>query len=194
MTGRRPHGVEKGDHHMLADWQITERLTKGDLDISPFDPERVQPASVDLLLDQHVRDMPGWQEIDVAHVPQGHTRLAEISESGWLLRPGDFLLGCTLERVTLPPDLAARVEGKSSLGRLGLTVHVTAGFIDPGFSGQITLEIANLSGKPIRLRRMMPIAQLCLIPMAAVPERPYGSAGNHYQNQFGPTESRYEMR
>jgi dCTP deaminase len=180
---------------MLADWQIKDRMTSGDFDISPFDPERVQPASVDLLLDQYVRvlDVPG-AEIDVADVPAGHTRLAEIDETGWLLQPGDFLLGSTVERVALPSDLAARVEGKSSLGRLGLTVHVTAGFIDPGFSGQITLEIANLSGKPIRLRRLMPIAQLCLIPMAAVPQRPYGSAGNHYQGQYGPTESRYQMR
>lgn len=180
---------------MLADRQINDRIASGDLDISPFDPERVQPASVDLLLDQYVRflDLPG-AEIDVAHVQAGHTRLAEIDETGWLLQPGDFLLGSTVERVTLPDDLAARVEGKSSLGRLGLTVHVTAGFVDPGFSGQITLEIANLSGKPIRLRRLMPIAQLCLIPMSAVPERPYGSAGNHYQGQYGPTESRYEMR
>lgn len=180
---------------MLADWQIKNRIGTGTLDISPFDPERVQPASVDLLLDQYVRllDLQGT-EIDVAHVQAGHTRLAEIDETGWLLKPGDFLLGSTVERVTLPDDLAARVEGKSSLGRLGLTVHVTAGFIDPGFSGQITLEIANLSGKPIRLRRLMPIAQLCLIPMSAAPERPYGHAGNHYQGQFGPTESRYEMR
>jgi dCTP deaminase len=182
---------------MLADWQIKNALyTEGHLDISPFDPERVQPASVDLLLDQYVRTLndPETGEIDVADVKEGHTTLAEISEGGWLMQPGDFLLGSTVERVTLPNGLAARVEGKSSLGRLGLTVHVTAGFIDPGFSGQITLEIANLSGKPIRLRRLMPIAQLCLIPMQAVPTRPYGIAGNHYQNQFGPTESRYEMR
>jgi dCTP deaminase len=181
---------------MLADWQITDRITQGDLDVSPFDPERVQPASVDLLLDQYVRTLAGpkWAEIDVADIQPRHTALDQIGEDGWLLDPGDFLLACTVERVTLPPDLAARVEGKSSLGRLGLTVHVTAGFIDPGFTGQITLEIANLSGRPIRLRRMMPIAQLCLIPMSAAPERPYGSAGNHYQGQYGPTESRYQMR
>jgi dCTP deaminase len=181
---------------MLADWQIKDRIAEGDLDISPFDPEQVQPASVDLLLDHYVRTLAGpkWAEIDVANVPARHTTLHEIDEDGWLLDPGDFLLGSTVERVTLPHDLAARVEGKSSLGRLGLTVHVTAGFIDPGFSGQITLEIANLSGKPIRIRRLMPIAQLCLIPMQAVPARPYGHAGNHYQGQFGPTESRYEMR
>jgi dCTP deaminase len=181
---------------MLADWQIKDCVHRGDLKISPFDEKRVQPASVDLLLDQYVRSLAGpkWAEIDVADVPAGHTKLHEIDEDGWLLAPGDFVLGCTVERVGLPAHLAARVEGKSSLGRLGLTVHVTAGFIDPGFSGQITLEIANLSGKPIRLRRLMPIAQLCLIPMEAAPERPYGSAGNHYQGQYGPTESRYEMR
>jgi len=181
---------------MLADWQIKNALDEENyLDISPFDPQRLQPASVDLLLAQYVRTMniPDAGEIDVADVPEGHTALAEIGEDGWLMKPGDFLLGSTVERVTLPGGLAASVEGKSSLGRLGLTVHVTAGFIDPGFSGQITLEIANLSGLPIRLRRLMPIAQLCLIPMSAVPARPYGHAGNHYQGQHGPTESRYEM-
>ncbi|MGA5598374.1 dCTP deaminase [Streptomyces cellulosae] len=181
---------------MLADWQIKQALyDEGHLDISPYDPARLQPASVDLLLDQFVRilDVPASGEIDVADVPEGHTTLHEIGEDGWLMQPGDFLLGSTVERVTLPGGLAARVEGKSSLGRLGLTVHVTAGFIDPGFTGQITLEIANLSGVPVRLRRLMPIAQLCLIPMRAVPTRPYGQAGNHYQDQYGPTESRYRM-
>jgi dCTP deaminase len=181
---------------LLADHQIQARIGQGDLKISPYDPERVQPASVDLLLDGFVRTLAGpkWAEIDVADVPARHTKLDEIGEDGWLLEPGDFLLACTVERVTLPWNLAARVEGKSSLGRLGLAIHVTAGFIDPGFSGQITLEIANLSGKPIRIRRLMPIAQLCLIPMAAVPRRPYGEAGNRYQDQYGPTESRYTMR
>ncbi|MFI0967108.1 dCTP deaminase [Streptomyces sp. NPDC021080] len=180
---------------LLADHQITSRIDAGDLKISPFDPARVQPASVDLLLDQFVRvpASPG-AEIDVAQVWAGHTRIAEIDEEGWAMKPGDFLLASTVERIALPPDLAARVEGKSSLGRLGLTIHVTAGFVDPGFSGQITLEIANLSPWPIRLRRLMPIAQLCLTPMAAVPQRPYGDAGNHYQDQCGPTESRYQMR
>ncbi len=181
---------------MLADWQIKKRIIEGDLQVSPFDPERVQPASVDLLLDHYVRTLAGprWAVIDVADVRPRHTKLHEIGEDGWLLAPGDFILASTLERVILPEDLAARVEGKSSLGRLGLTVHVTAGFIDPGFCGQITLEIANLSGRPIRLHRLMPIAQLCLIPMSAAPERPYGSAGNHYQDQYGPTESRYQIR
>lgn len=180
---------------LLADHQIADRISTGDLKISPFDPARVQPASVDLLLDQFLRvpRNPG-AEIDVARVWAGHTVLAEMDEDGWLMQPGDFLLASTVERVALPPDLAARVEGKSSLGRLGLAVHVTAGFIDPGFSGQITLEIANLSPWPIRLRQQMPIAQLGLIPMAAVPQRPYGRAGNHYMGQYGPTESRYELR
>ncbi|MGW7100429.1 dCTP deaminase [Streptomyces sp. NPDC054838] len=181
---------------LLADHQIIDRVNTGDLHISPFDRERVQPASVDLLLDHYVRvaASPG-HEIDVARVWAGHTALAEIEEvEGWLIQPGDFLLANTIERITLPLDLAARVEGKSSLGRLGLAVHVTAGFIDPGFSGQITLEIANLSQWPIRLRRQMPIAQLGLIPMAGIPARPYGAAGNHYQGQYGPTESRYSMR
>jgi dCTP deaminase len=180
---------------LLADHQIVDRIETGDLRISPFDPARVQPASVDLLLDHFLRvpSRPG-AEIDVARVWAGHTSLAEIDEDGWLLKPGDFVLASTVERIMLPEDLAARVEGKSSLGRLGLAVHVTAGFIDPGFTGQVTLEIANLSPWPIRLRRRMPVAQLCLIPMAAMPTRPYGQAGNRYQGQFGPTESRYGMR
>lgn len=180
---------------MLADWQITDRIKQGELDISPFDPARVQPASVDVLLDQYVRFLvPAAGEIDVADVRAGHTVLAEIGEEGLRLDPGAFLLASTVERVALPEDLVGLVEGKSSLGRLGLAIHVTAGLIDPGFTGQITLEIANVSGVPIRLRRLMPIAQLCLIPMSAAPERPYGRAGNHYQGQCGPTESRYEMR
>ncbi|THA72542.1 dCTP deaminase [Streptomyces sp. A0642] len=180
---------------LLADHQIVDRVESGDLTISPFDPVRVQPASVDLLLDHYLRipARPG-AEIDVARVWAGHTTLTEIDEGGWLMQPGDFVLASTVERIALPDDLAGRVEGKSSLGRLGLAVHVTAGFIDPGFAGQITLEIANLSPWPIRLRRQMPIAQLGLIPMASVPHRLYGRAGNHYQGQFGPTESRYELR
>ncbi|MGW9067939.1 dCTP deaminase [Streptomyces yangpuensis] len=181
---------------LLADHQIADRVKTGDLQIAPFDSGRVQPASVDLLLDHYVRApaRPG-REIDVARVWAGHTSLVEIEEDeGWVMQPGDFLLANTVERIVLPHDLAARVEGKSSLGRLGLAVHVTAGFIDPGFSGQITLEIANLSPWRIRLRRRMPIAQLCLMPMAGLPARPYGAAGNHYQGQYGPTESRYTMR
>jgi dCTP deaminase len=179
---------------LLSDHEINAAVFTGDVKISPFDPERVQPASVDLLLDHFLRVPLGREEIDVAQVWAGHTALVEIDEDGWLLKPGDFVLASTVERIALPDTLAARVEGKSSLGRLGLAVHVTAGFIDPGFAGQVTLEIANLSPWPIRLRRRMPIAQLCLIPMSAVPKRPYGSAGNHYQGQYGPTESRYEMR
>ncbi|MEU6362138.1 dCTP deaminase [Streptomyces albidoflavus] len=180
---------------MLADHQIIYRVTTvKDLRIAPFDPRRVQPASVDLLLDHYLRvpARPG-AEIDVAAVEANHTKLVEIGEGGWLLQPGNFALASTVERIALPDDLAARVEGKSSLGRLGLAVHVTAGFIDPGFEGQVTLEIANLSPWPIRLRRQMPVAQLCLVPMSAVPGRLYGQAANHYQGQYGPTESRYQM-
>jgi dCTP deaminase len=179
---------------LLSDHEIRDRVLRGDVKIQPFDPERVQPASVDLLLDHFVRVPQGREEIDVVKVRAGHTALKEIGEDGLLMQPGEFLLASTLERITLPDTLAARVEGKSSLGRLGLAVHVTAGFIDPGFTGQVTLEIANLSPWPIRLRRRMPIAQLCLIPMSATPQRPYGSANNRYQGQYGPTESRYEMR
>lgn len=182
---------------MLCDHQIIEAVESGRLKIAPFDPARVQPASVDLTLDYYVRVprlYPGHEAgIDVADVPADHTALMKLTEDGWVMKPGDFLLASTVERVALPLDLSARVEGKSSLGRLGLAVHITAGFIDPGFAGQITLEIANLSPWEIRLRRDMPIAQLALTPMSGIPTRPYGEAGNRYQGQVGPTESRYRM-
>lgn len=179
---------------MLCDYQITDAIESGRLMIAPFDPERVQPASIDLTLDHFVRiPRSGTDEIDTARVPEDHTILAKIPEAGLVMEPGEFLLASTVERIELPLDLSARVEGKSSLGRLGLAVHITAGFVDPGFAGQITLEIANLFPRPIRLHRGMPIAQLALSPMSGLPRRPYGKAGNHYQGQIGPTESRYRV-
>lgn len=179
---------------MLCDYQITEAVETGRLTIAPFDPARVQPASVDLTLDHFVRiPRSGTDEIDTAQVPEGHTILAKIPKVGLVMAPNEFLLASTVERVVLPTDLCARVEGKSSLGRLGLAVHITAGFIDPGFAGQITLEISNLFPRPIRLHRGMPIAQLAISPMSGTPRRPYGQAGNRYQGQVGPTESRYRL-
>lgn len=180
---------------LLPDHRIAARIADKSLTVSPYDPARLQPASLDLTLDRFVRipRMSAYMVIDVADVPADHTVLKEMPEHGWLLHPGDFLLGCTDELVGMPADLAARVEGKSSLGRLGLIVHATAGFIDPGFRGQITLEISNISPWVLRLRPSMPIAQLALIPMAAEPDRLYGQAGNHYQDQVGPVESRYRL-
>jgi dCTP deaminase len=180
---------------LLSDRDITARLDDGSLGIHPLDRELMQPASVDLTFDRFVRmpyTLPG-EELDVAALQADHTLLQEIPEDGLTLEPGEFLLGCTVERVCLPGDLAARVEGKSSLGRLGLAIHVTAGFIDPGFEGQITLEIANLAPWAVRLRPGMRIAQLCLLQMSSPVDKPYGTAGNRYQQQFGPTESRYRM-
>lgn len=181
---------------MLCDTQITERILDGTLLVEPFEKEQVQPASLDLRL-HHLIRVPRLQNpmsLDLAYLRKEHTELARIPDGGWEMLPGAFLLASTVEKITLPGDLAGRVEGKSSLGRVGLAVHITAGFIDPGFRGQITLEIANLSPWTIKLDSGMPIAQLCLFPMSRVPERLYGQAGNRYQDQVGPVESRYEMR
>lgn len=183
---------------LLSDAQIRARVDDETLGIHPWDPERLQPASLDVVLDSFIR-VPRPNEsvrrvLDLATLEPNHTELQEIPESGLDMAPGSFLLGCTRERISLPGDLAARVEGKSSLGRLGLTVHVTAGFIDPGFSGQVTLELVNLGPFVIRLHAGLPIGQLCLIEMSAVPTRLYGHAGNHYQDQLGPVESRYGMK
>lgn len=179
---------------LLSDRDIATRIETEELGLWPFDQARLQPASVDLTLAGTLRvPEPGVRYLDVERVPESHTRLAEMKDGGWLLRPGAFVLGSTVERISLPRDLSARVEGKSSVGRLGLAIHVTAGFIDPGFIGQVTLEIVNHAPWEIMLRENMPIAQLCLFAMSSPVARSYGQAGNHYQEQRGPTESRYRM-
>lgn len=178
---------------LLPDHALLDAVKTGRLGITPFDPNLVQPSSIDLRLDSTLlawTDTVGvvdpavpqdlWR---VRHVPDGHT---------YPLAPGEMLLASTLEHVTLPDDLAARVEGKSSLARLGLAAHITAGFIDPGFTGHITLELVNHAPRPVLLHPGMRIGQLCVIPMAAPVARPYGGAGvgSHYQGQRGPTPSR----
>ncbi|MFF7198333.1 dCTP deaminase [Streptomyces sp. NPDC008079] len=180
---------------MLNDRQIADRLADGSLIIKPFHPDRIQPASVDLTLHHLVRvPRSDIEWIDVAAVPPNHTDVEIIEGMGWEMEPFTFILASTRERIALPADLVGRVEGKSSLGRLGLAVHITAGFIDPGFHGQITLEIANLSPWTLVLHREMPVAQLALIPMSEPSVKPYGEAGNHYQGQGGgPVESRYRL-
>jgi dCTP deaminase len=160
--------------------------------LDPFRPEHVQPASVDLLLDHDMQVfLPNRSLIDLGDpcTLVGITApAATLSDGGFVLRPGKSVLGSTQERVTLPPDIMARVEGKSSLGRIFLAVHITAGFIDPGFQGQVTLEIKNFEEVPIILRPGLPFCQISFSYMNAPVDRPYAG---RYQNQRGVTPSRY---
>src|SRR5690349_18487035 len=195
---------------MLVDFQIRRALEDGYASITPFDEGRLGPASYDVTLGKEIRtpvSLPHWaMEIDPhrpekeppPHWAQVHmkqperTSLSTLSpDNGYLLEPGAFILACTAERITLSREMVARVEGKSSLGRLGIAVHITAGFIDPGFKGQVTLEIKNLGPWSIVLRPGMPIAQLAFEQVERA-EQSYGDSG-HYQGQAGPTESRYRF-
>jgi dCTP deaminase len=184
---------------ILSDRSIRQRLARRQLVIEPYEPSHLQPASIDVRLDRHFRPFRATGEpIDPA-VDQAH-RTDELitlpDGEPCVLHPDGFVLASTYERVSLPADLAARVEGKSSLGRLGLVVHTTAGFVDPGFRGYITLELKNLNVDPILLWPGMKIGQLCLFRLDSRAERPYGSraAGSHYQDQTGPTPSRAHER
>lgn len=164
------------------------------LEISPFDPANLQPSSYDLTLDRHfLVPNPDVTEVDLAAVPEGHM-LPEVADgNGILLEPGDFILASTRESVRIPHHLLGRVEGKSSIGRLGLIVHITAGFIDPGFHGQITLEIVNLAPWDLVLYPGQRIAQIAFSRLETAPDRAYGAAGNHYQGQHGPVQSRFKV-
>lgn len=180
---------------LLSDGDLAEAVAAGRLKVSPFHPGSVQPASIDIRLSRQFRVFTGHQydAIDPDRQQPGLTRPVIIPGDGvFILHPGEFALGCTLETVTLPADLAARLEGKSSLGRLGLQTHSTAGWIDPGFSGQVTLELKNVAPLPIRLRPGMRIGQLCIIQCIRPARRPYGhpGLGSRYQGQIGPVESR----
>ncbi|MCL2317078.1 MAG: dCTP deaminase [Actinomycetia bacterium] len=180
---------------MLGDRGILDAIAQGRIALDPWDPAAVQPASVDVRLDRFflVFDNHRYPSIDPAVAQPDLTRLVEVpAGEPFMLHPGDFVLGSTRERITLDASLAARVEGKSSLGRLGLLTHATAGFIDPGFSGHITLELSNVATLPICLYPGMRIGQLCFFEMTTAVDHPYGSAGagSHYQGQRGPTPSR----
>jgi len=180
---------------ILSDRTIREELAAGRIAIDPLDESCIQPSSVDLRLDKLFRvflnhTMP---VIDVKQNLEDLTRLVEIDDGdAFILHPGEFVLGSTSEQVTLPDDLVARIEGKSSLGRLGLLIHSTAGFIDAGFSGHITLELSNVGPLVLTLAAGMLIGQLVFEPMSSRVDRPYGSPGlgSHYQGQRGPTEAR----
>jgi dCTP deaminase len=180
----------------LSDGTIRRLIAEGRVKIDPFDDAMVQPASVDLRLGPSFRVFHNFrvESIDLNAPPQGLTEHVEITDDEpFVVHPGEFVLGRTAELVELPDDVVARVEGKSSLGRLGLIVHATAGFVDPGFRGTLTLEITNLTRVPIQLFAGLPIAQLSFMALDAPAERPYGSPelGSHYQDQVAATESRY---
>lgn len=183
---------------IIHDAEIHHLATTTDL-IEPYDDTLVQPASIDVRLDQHLRvlrgddDMYETRVLDPEEMNMHAFDFHDMGPNGtFIVEPGDLVLGSTVEKISLPPHLAARFEGKSSLGRLGLMTHVTAGFIDPGFSGTITVEIATASAMPIRLHAGMLIGQICFYQMAAAPTMPYGSdgVGSHYQSQSEPTMSR----
>lgn len=180
---------------LLSDRDIRAEIDGGRVVLDPWDPAMVQPSSVDVRMDKWFRlfDNHKYPVIDPAQDQPELTRLIEVDpQEGFVLHPGEFVLGSTYEAVTLPTDLAARVEGKSSLGRLGLLTHATAGFVDPGFSGHVTLELSNVATLPIRLWPGMKVGQLCFFRLSSPAEHPYGSQtyGSHYQGQRGPTASR----
>lgn len=180
---------------LLSDRDISAEISAGRVSLDPFDPALIQPASIDVCLDRYFRlfDNHKYSVIDPAVDQPELTRLVEVDPAEpFVLHPGEFVLAATLERVTLADDVAARLEGKSSLGRLGLLTHSTAGFIDPGFSGHVTLELSNVATLPITLWPGMKIGQLCLFRLTSPAENPYGSAkvGSKYQGQRGPTPSK----
>jgi dCTP deaminase len=181
---------------ILSDRTIREELEAGRIVIDPLLPKSIQPSSVDLHIDRYFRVFRNHTmgHIDVKQNLEDLTELVEIAEEDtFMLHPGEFVLGSTLERVALPTDLVARLEGKSSLGRLGLLIHSTAGFVDAGWDGQLTLELSNVANLPITLYPGMKIGQISFIRMTTPADMPYGSAevGSKYQGQRGPRPSRY---
>lgn len=180
---------------LLSDRDIRAGLQSGRIGLTPTSENMVQPSSVDVRLDRYFRlfDNHKYPVIDPAEEQPELTRLIEVDpDEGFILHPGVFALGSTFEQVTLSDDLAARLEGKSSLGRLGLLTHSTAGFIDPGFSGHVTLELSNTATLPIKLWPGMKIGQLCFFELKSPAEHPYGHGATHsrYYGQRGPTASR----
>jgi dCTP deaminase len=182
---------------VLSDGTIRRLIAEGRVRVEPFDDSMVQPASIDLRLGSSFRVFHNHRigAIDLADPPRNLTEHVEIGEGeSFVIHPGEFVLGRTQEHVELPDDIVARIEGKSSLGRLGLIVHATAGFVDPGFKGTLTLEITNLTRVPIILWPGKPIAQLSFMALDQPAQRPYGhpDLGSHYHGQVEATESRYE--
>jgi dCTP deaminase len=183
---------------VLSDRTIRAEIEAGRIAIEPFDGELIQPSSVDVRVDSRFRVFHNarYPYIDVRQPMDDLTELVEVAEDEpFILHPGEFVLGQTLETVTLPDDLVARLEGKSSLGRLGLLIHSTAGFVDSGFSGHLTLELSNVANLPITIYQGMPIGQISFMRMDGPVENPYGSrsARSKYQGQAEPTPSRFYL-
>ena len=180
---------------VLSDRSIRQALDAGKIVIDPFDESCIQPSSVDLHVDQYFRLFRNHTSrvIDVRENQEDLTELVDTGEEPLILPPGEFVLGSTKERVTLPIDLVARLEGKSSLGRLGLLIHSTAGFVDAGWDGHLTLELSNVANLPITVYPGMKIGQISFLQMTTEADHPYGSDGlnSKYQGQWGPTPSRY---
>ena len=181
---------------ILSDRSLRLAIAAGRIVVEPYDEGLVQPSSIDVRLDRRFRVFRNHTAgvIDVKQDTRGMTELVEVPEDGvFMLHPGEFVLGSTFERVAVPDDLVARIEGKSSLGRLGLLIHSTAGFVDSGWDGHITLELANVASLPITLYPGMKIGQISFMEMTTPAERPYGkgATGSKYQGQQGPTPSRY---
>lgn len=183
---------------LLSDRDIRAAVDAGRVALDPYDPGMVQPSSIDIRLDRYFRVFENhrYPHIDPAEDQPDLTRMVEPNgDDAFVLHPGEFALASTFEVVTLGNDIAARLEGKSSLGRLGLLTHSTAGFIDPGFSGHVTLELSNMATLPIKLWPGMKVGQLCFFALSSAAEEPYGSGryGSRYQNQRGPTPSRSHL-
>ncbi len=180
---------------VLADRTIVALLEAGRIEIDPYEEALLQPSSVDVRVDRYFRVFRNnlYPYIDVKEAQEDLTELVEVGDEPFILHPGEFVLGSTLERVRLPDDLVARLDGKSSLGRLGLLIHSTAGFIDPGFEGHVTLELSNVANLPITIYAGMKIGQLSFVQLSEPARSPYGSGslGSKYQGQKGPTPSRY---
>ena len=180
---------------VLSDRTIREELAKGRIVIDPFDESCIQPASVDIHMDRKLLVFRNSRRpyIDIHQDQDGLTELEEIpGDQPFILHPGEFILGSTLEKVTIPDDMVARLEGKSSLGRIGLLIHSTAGYIDPGWDGHLTLELSNVSNLPVTLYYKMKIGQISFLRLTTPAEHLYGSPelGSKYQGQEGPTASR----
>jgi dCTP deaminase len=183
---------------LLSDRDIKSEIEKARVVLEPYDANMIQPSSVDVRLDRIFRTFENhkYAHIDPSeNQPELTREVTTVGAEPFILHPGEFVLGSTYEVITLPDDIAGRLEGKSSLGRLGLLTHSTAGFIDPGFSGHVTLELSNVATLPIKLWPGMKIGQLCLFRLSSPAEHPYGSAiyGSRYQGQRGPTPSKAHL-
>ncbi|MEN9747887.1 MAG: hypothetical protein RLZZ603_579 [Actinomycetota bacterium] len=183
---------------LMSDRDIRAQLEAGRIGLEPLNLELIQPSSIDVRLDRFFRLFHNhkYAFIDPREDQAELTHMVEVAaDEAFILHPGEFVLGSTFEFVSLPDDIAARLEGKSSLGRLGLLTHSTAGFVDPGFKGHVTLELANVSNLPIKLWPGMKVGQLCFFQLSSPAETPYGSSKylNRYQGQRGPTASRSHL-